>query len=231
MIRLRHLAATLQRRGLLGTLQLLLERVLFKHWELLGVERRLDKPLALPSDLQSPPARQITAELLPAFERRFASYLPAIRAMLGQNLLGLAHLDSRGDAFAMVWISEQDYFDAGHYRCWMRVPPGCIYQFAGAVAESYRGNGLALLGMQRVWEHYHAQGFHSTRAHVDVRNLPALCLHQRLGFRETGESLHVYRLFNCLYFNRRSRSREPRLAALCAAANHTGPSMAGQKGT
>lgn len=231
MSTLRRLAATLRRRGPLGTLQLLLERVLFKHWELIGVERRLDRPLALPSDLQSPPIRLITAELLPAFERNFASYLPAIRAMLGQNLHGLAHLDARGDAFAMVWISEQDYFDAMHYHCWMRVPPGCIYQFAGAVAESHRGNGLALLGMQRMWEQYHAQGFHSTRAHVDVRNLPALCLHQRLGFRETGESLHVYRLFNCLYFHRHSRFREPRLASLCAAANPPGPNMAGQKGT
>lgn len=228
---LRRLAATLQRKGPLGTLRLLLERVLFKHWELIGVERCLDQPLALPSDLQSPPMRRISADLLPAFERRFASYLPAIRAMLGQDLHGIAHLDARGDAFAMVWISEQDYFDAQHYRCWMRVPPGCLYQFAGAVAEDYRGNGLALLGLQRVWEHYRAQGFHSTRAHVDVRNLPALCLHQRLGFRETGESLHVYRLFNCLSFNRRDRYRSPRLAELCAPALQGMAGLAGHKET
>ena len=111
----------------------------------------------------------------------------------------------------MVWISERDYYDDQLYRCWMRIPPGCLYQFAGECAVPYRGSGVVILAQKLLWDEYRERGFKATRALVNVRNEPALKMHMRLGFQEVGESLHVYCLLRCLHFHRRRPYHQTRL--------------------
>jgi len=133
-----------------------------------------------------------------------------------QGLHGTACCDEHGDAMAMLWVSERDYYDDQLYHCWVRLPPGCIYQFAGEVAQPYRGSGnsLSLVIQRSIWEHYRQRGFKTSRALVNARNQISLRLLTGLGFGEIGEVVHVYRLFGCLHYTRTTPYHEPRLLHL-----------------
>src|SRR5690606_17249551 len=74
--------------------------------------------------------------------RYFPAYLPTVTDLLKrEGVTGFAHLDREGHAACMVWVSDRDYYDNHLYRCWVRVPHECIYQFAGEVAQPYRARG------------------------------------------------------------------------------------------
>lgn len=206
----------LRRKGLRGSLRILRERFLYRHWVLLVLERELVTPLPLPPRLVEAnwPAVTVTARHLPTLRRYFPAYLPTVTDLLKrEGVTGFAHLDREGHAACMVWVSDRDYYDNHLYRCWVRVPHECIYQFAGEVAPPYRARGLPLLVLDRVWAHYRDRGFTRTRALVSCSNPPALTMHTRLGFREIGESVHVYCLFGCLHLSRSERYAGRRLPA------------------
>lgn len=209
-----HLWDKLRRKGLRGSLRILRERFLYRHWALLVLERDLADPLPQLRRLDeaSWPPTTLTAQQLPALRRHFSAYLPTINDLLKQKgVTGFANFDREGHAACMAWVSERDYYDRHLYRCWVRLPKGCIYQFAGEVARPYRSRGLPLVMMKAMWAHYRALGFTHSRALVSCSNPPALAIHVRLGFREIGESVHVYCLFGCLYLSRSERYAERRL--------------------
>lgn len=212
----RQMWGKLRRKGLRGSLRVLRERYLYRHWELLMLERDLAEPVRVPSRLAASwPAIILTADQLPVLQRYFAGYLPTVRDLLGrEGMTGFAHLDREGQAACMALVSDRDYFDHHLYRCWVRLPVGCIYQFAGEVAVPYRTRGLPLLALARIWEHYRALGYQRTRALVNTNNRPALAMHARLGFRELGESVHTYCLLRCLHFSRNARYSDRRLPAV-----------------
>lgn len=212
---MRELLARACKRGLRGNLSLLRERMIYYHWELVTLERDL-RPLPINRPrAERWPAVVINHQTLPRLEKYFARYLPTIRDLLKRDgVHGSAHLNENGDAVCIVWISEYDYYDPHLYRCWVRLPQGCIYQFAGEVAPAYQRVGIPILAMQLLWAQYRARGFQSTRALVNTRNQVALSTHMGMGFREVGESTHVYCLFGCLHFSRRQIYSEPRLAHL-----------------
>ena len=83
-----------------------------------------------------------------------ASLIPAIRGLLDKGNRGSAHLDPDGNVMMMVWVSERDYYDDQLYRCWMRMPPGCLYQFAGECAPPFRGSGVVILAQKMLWDEY-----------------------------------------------------------------------------
>ena len=146
MSRLTGLLARIRRKGLRGSLRVLRERFFYYHWELLTLERSLALPVPCPINPGRWPQVPITRELLPAFDKYFKAQLPAIRGLLDKGSRGSAHLDEDGNVMMMVWISERDYYDDQLYRCWMRIPPGCLYQFAGECAVPYRGSGVVIQG-------------------------------------------------------------------------------------
>lgn len=205
----------LQKKGLRGSLRMLCERYFYRHWELVILERDLSLPLPLQHRLGSWPERRIDHALLPTLERYFVDYVPTIRDLLKtESAAGYAYMDHEGHAACIAWVSERDYYDAHLYRCWVRVPPDCIYQFAGEVAVPYRSRGLPLLVLERLWDRYRRLGFRVTRALVNTNNRPALLLHARLGFQEAGESIHTYCLFGCIHFSRRKTYLGKRLPSV-----------------
>ena len=211
---LTNLIAKIRRKGLRGSLRVICERYFYYHWELVTVER----PLAMPIRCHISPSRwpqvRITSVLLPAFEKYYPEHLPAIRGLLDKGCHGSAHLDEDGNVIAMIWINERDYYDDQLYRCWINLPENCIYQFAGECAQPVRGAGIAVLAQKLIWDEYLARGYKSTRAVVNMRNLPALQMHTRTGFEEVGESIHIYCLFRRLHFHRRETYTQPRLLHL-----------------
>lgn len=207
-----EILARVRKKGVRGSLRVLRERYVYYHWELLTLERQLDLPSPGRPRAERWPVVTIDHDVLPRLEKYFSHYLPTIRDLLKRDgVRGNAHLDEHGDVVCIVWISEADYYDSHLYRCWVRLPPGCIYQFAGEVAPPYRRFGIAILAVRLLWEEYLAKGFHSVRALVDTRNQVALRAHMGIGFREMGESVHVYCLFGCVHFSRRQSYSTPRL--------------------
>lgn len=212
---MRELLTRVRRKGLLGSLRVLCERYLYYHWELLTLERDLSLPAPARPRAERWPVVVIDHTQLQRLEKYFSHYLPSIRDLLKrEGVHGRAHLNESGDAVCIVWVSEHDYYDSHLYRCWVRLPSACIYQFAGEVAPDYQRFGIPILAMRLLWEEYLAKGFQATRALVNTRNQVALSTHMGMNFREVGESTHVYCLFGCLHFSRRLSYSEPKLAHL-----------------
>jgi len=205
----------IRQKGLRACLRILYKRYIYRHWELLTLERRLDLPT--PERASSNHRTLITHidhSHLPRFDQHFSHYRIALSRLLDQGLYGTICCDEQGNAIGMMWVSERDYYDDQLYHCWVRLPPDCIYQFAGELAKPYRGSGLALSLQRAVWQQYQQRGFQRTRALVDTRNHTALQMHIRLGFEEIGETVHVYRLFGFLHYNRTAPYHQPRLLHL-----------------
>ncbi|MDR2625388.1 MAG: hypothetical protein LBC37_03570 [Zoogloeaceae bacterium] len=209
-----ELPAKIRRKGWRGTLRVLCERFLYRHQELLTVERSLEAPLSKRLKVYRWQHVHLHEETLPKLEKYFAHYLPAVRKLLAQEgVRGEAFADENGDVIGMVWMTNRDYYEPLYHR-WIRLPPGHMYQFAGEVAEPYRNTGMPLRYLRGLCEQgYHELGCHVARSLVDARNLPAVLLHMHMGFRETGEATHVYTLFRFLHFTRICAYREPRFAS------------------
>jgi ribosomal protein S18 acetylase RimI-like enzyme len=210
----RSLLEKIKRKGLIGSARLLWARCVYRHDELIWMERALDLPAPrFPRHSQWRQIR-ITEALLPAFDRYFSLYKPGLPALIHSDSLGEAFLDADGQVIGMAWFRRSDYYDDQTYHCWLRLPPGRIYQFAGEVAPPYRGSGMAVLLQREPWKVFLEEGFSHTRAVVNMNNTPALRMHVKLGFEEIGESIHLYRLFNCLKFHRFGRYDGKRLCHL-----------------
>lgn len=210
----RSLLEKIKRKGLIGSARLLWARCVYRHDELIWMERALDLPAPrFPRHSQWRQVR-ITEALLPAFDRYFSLYKPGLSALIHSDSLGEAFLDADGQVIGMAWFRRSDYYDDQTYHCWLRLPPGRIYQFAGEVAPPYRGSGMAVLLQREPWKVFLEEGFSHTRAVVNMNNTPALRMHVKLGFEEIGESIHLYRLFNCLKFHRFGRYDGKRLGHL-----------------
>jgi RimJ/RimL family protein N-acetyltransferase len=210
-----ELLGKIRRKGWRGTLRVLCERFIYRHQELLTVERSLEAPLSKRLKAYRWEHVRINEETLPKLKKHFAHYLPAVRKLLAQEgVRGDAFADESGDAIGMVWMTNRDYYEPLYHR-WIRLPPGHMYQFAGEVAEPYRNTGIPLRYLRALCEQgQHELGCHVVRALADVRNLPAITMHMHMGFRETGEATHVYTLFGVLRFMRIRAYREPRFPSL-----------------
>ncbi|AHL77387.1 hypothetical protein CH92_20805 [Stutzerimonas stutzeri] len=205
------LLGKIRRKGLIGSARLLWARYVYRHDELIWMERALDLPAPRYPRQSSWRKERITEALLPAFDRYFAAYTSGLLSLIRSDSLGEAYLDADGQVIGMAWFSRSDYYDDQTYHCWLRLPPGRIYQFAGEVAQPYRGTGMAVLLQRDPWQAFLAEGFSHTRAVVNMNNQPALKMHVKLGFEEVGESIHTYCLFNCLNFHRYARYDGKRL--------------------
>lgn len=201
MIEKRSLLEKIRRKGLIGSARLLWARCIYRHDELIWMERALD--LQAPRFPRHNPWRKepITDALLPAFDRYFSLYKPGLPALIHSDSHGEAFLDAEGEVIGMAWFRSSDYYDDQTYHCWLRLPPGRIYQFAGEVAPPYRGTGMPVLLQRERWKAFLEEGFSHTRAVVNMNNKPALQMHVKLGFEEVGESIHLYRLFGGLNFH------------------------------
>ena len=204
----------IRRKGLMGTLRVLWARYIYRHDELIWMERALDVP---------PPhyprkciwrKERITEAMLPAFDRYFARYKPALPTLIRSDSIGEACLDDDGQVIGMAWFRTKDYYDDQTYHCWLRLPPGRIYQFAGEVAPPYRSTGMPVLLQRERWQAFLDEGFSHSRAVVNMNNSPALRMHVKFKLEEVGESIHLYCLFNCLKFHRYSRYDGKRLEHL-----------------
>lgn len=210
MNNLRSILERIRKKGLRSSARIFRERYVFYHWELLTFDRSLQDPVHCPINPARWPAADVDHALLPAFEKHFPGKSRTLGHLLDKGCKGFAHLDNEGHVIAHLWVNERDYYDDQLYRAWVPVPPGCIYQFAGECAPPYRGSGLTMLLQKRVWEIFRDKGYTQVRSIANTNNEPAVKLHVRMGFEETGESLHLYCLFRCLHFRRRVPYHEPR---------------------
>ncbi len=182
-------------KGIKKSLSIFFNAYIFSHWKMYLLER----PLALDSIEIRSDLNPISAtfENIHIFEKNFNSYIPSIKKLLYKNTRSEVYTDENNDAYLMFWVHEgSNYYDELLYKCTIPIPKDCIYQFAGEVAKDRRGGRITAYAQQHLWDEYEKKGFKTTRALVNGNNIPALRMHFKLAFKETGTLIHIYRLFN-----------------------------------
>ncbi|KTT28975.1 hypothetical protein RSA46_12150 [Pseudomonas oryzihabitans] len=211
MTRLLEFFSRLRRKGLLGSLRVLGERLGCYCWTVVLLERDLVPPKEhrRRQDLR---VVEITPDLLPAVSEEFNHYGDNLTALMNGGYIGYAILTPQDQVAGMTWVTDKDYYDDQLYRCLVPVPPACAYQFAGEIAPAYRRTGAVVVLLDGVWRAQRQRGMTRTRALVNRRNLPALKLHVGLDFQELGQEVQVFCLFGCLHYHRWRRYQVPSLA-------------------
>jgi len=194
-MKLFELFKKIKSKGLAKSFSIFINAYVFSHWKMYLLERPLElKSIEVQDDLNPV---SVTYSNLHIFEKNFKSYIPSIKKLLKNNTISQVYTDENNDAIAMFWIHEGgDYYDKLLYKCKIPIPKDSIYQFAGEVAKDKRGGRLTVLTQQKAWNDYYKKGFKTARALVNSVNSPALRMHIKLGFTETGKLIHIYRFFS-----------------------------------
>lgn len=210
MIRLGDGLARIRRKGLLGSLRVLGERLGCYRWRLVLLERDLTLPHQHRRNRNLQVVR-ITSALLPAVAQQFAHYGDDLAALYRSGQTGYALLTPTDDVVGMTWVANQDYYDSQLYRCLIPVPAECAYQFTGEIVPAYRRTGAVVALLEHIWQDQERQGCRRMRVLINRRNLPALKLHLGLDFEELGEEVEVFCLFGRLHYHRWRRYPTPSL--------------------
>ncbi|MEB2317219.1 MAG: hypothetical protein OZ935_00975 [Pseudomonadota bacterium] len=182
---------------------------MFRRWTLVWLGRDLEQPIPgaerRSRRADAHVAVPLTDESLDRLHPYFASKLVGYRRLLKSGAQGMGAEDSAGVVYGVMWVSTKDLFDDLHYRCWFRINPGEVLQFAGEIAPDRRG-GLAAVRVQRVfWNEMLRRGYERTVCVVETGNTHSLSLHFSLGFSERGMITEVYRFFRVFSFVRHRR--------------------------
>lgn len=198
-MKLLDFAKKVKNKGIIKSFSIFFNAYIFSHWKMYLLERPLElESIKIKNDLT--PAL-VTEDNLYIFEKNFSSYVPAIKKLLAEGSRPEVYTDENNDAYVMFWIHEGgDYYDKLLYKCRIPIPKDSIYQFAGEVAKDKRGGRMTVYAQQHIWNEYYKKGFKSTRALVNEKNAPALKMHFKLQFKETGQLIHIYKLFSILTF-------------------------------
>ena len=205
-----ELAHKVKKKGILKSLSIPFNAYIFSNWEMLLLERQLKKEEV--QEKNNLAKCVVTNENLHIFEKNFKKYIPSIKHLLAEGSHPQVYIDENDDACAMLWIHDNgDYYDKLLYKCHIHIPKGSIYQFAGEVAKSKRGNRVVLYSQQNIWNEYYEKGFKSTRALVHNVNNSALKMHIKVGFKETGQLIRIYKIFHFFTFVKYENYNETRL--------------------
>ncbi|HKS13225.1 MAG TPA: N-acetyltransferase [Pseudomonas sp.] len=216
MDKLKKIKERLRQKGLRRTLDTLVERYVFFHWELLWMERDLVTPVAPHTLKDHPPVQrvEITTRNADAFARHFGDRVETMRELAAEGHTGHMYLDEQGDAIAFIWASVRDYHDRHYYGCTFPVKPGEFFEFGGEMIRRYFGSRLSADAQVALWNTMHAKGCNKVVDVVETHNVPAMKLHLRMGYHEQGRVTHVYGLFGRWKFFRETRYQGSRLDVL-----------------
>lgn len=214
---LQKLSQRIKQKGLRRTVKTFCERYVFFHWELLWMERDLLSAVP-PHSLKPYPAVRlvtISEDNATAFARHFGDRVQTMAELAREGHTGHMYLDDNGDAIAFIWASTRDYHDRHYYGCTFPVKDGEFFEFGGEMIPSFFGSQLSVDAQVNLWQAMHAQGCNKVVDVVETHNVPALKLHQRMGYHEQGRVVHVYGLFGRWKLFRETRYSGSRLAPLC----------------
>lgn len=199
-MKLTALASKVKNKGIKKSFSIFFNACIFSHWKMYVLERDLvEKSIDL--RLKSVPTAA-TKDNLDVFKAHFSHYIPSIKKLINEGSRSSIYIDENNNAYAMLWVHEGgDYYDNLLYKCKIPIPQDSIYQFAGEVAKHKRGGRLTVEAQQSIWNEYYEKGFKRARSLVNGNNTAALKMHFRLGFKETGEMIHIYRLLNLFTFS------------------------------
>ncbi|MCP3752719.1 N-acetyltransferase [Pseudomonas sp. SBB6] len=213
---LQKLKERIRQKGLQKVLKTLYERYIFFHWELLWMERDLVSPVPAHNLRDHPAVRlvDITPENADAFARYFGDRVQTMRELAAEGHTGHMYLDEQGDAVGFIFASMRDYHDRHYYGCTFPVKPGEFFEFGGEMTRAYFGTRLSADAQVSLWETMRAKGCDKVVDVCETRNIPALKLHLRMGYREQGRVMHVYGLFGRWRLFRETRYDGSRLSDL-----------------
>lgn len=171
----------------------------FVHDRIVAHDRHvlLERDLALPHKTYSR-RRDWTIRMLDSerdvdlFRTHFPDKLADVRKMFADGVIGSAvFVDD--ELVGYMWYATRHYYEK-EYAHRVVLDDDAVYQFAGLLIPRYRGTLMVLDGMQYGHRYLHEAGYRRTTCFVDVDLKTNMSLHFKLGFRETGRLLHVYRL-------------------------------------
>jgi len=193
-----------------------IRKFVFRRWTLVwlardlaqktpGSERRARRAAAYTTT-------RITEETLSRLHPYFNNKIAGYRRLLRLGAQGFGAEDRNGVLYGLMWVSTRDLFDDLHYRCWFRIGPGEVFQFAGEIAPERRGGLAASRVQESAWDELLKQGYARTLAVVEADNTHSLRLHFSLGFSERGVITEVYRFCRVISIVRHRRYRGTRFA-------------------
>ncbi|MFA7430756.1 MAG: GNAT family N-acetyltransferase [Rhodospirillaceae bacterium] len=104
-------------------------------------------------------------------------------------------LDEAGDAIAFVCSASTPYYDRHVYKYTYVPPPGGFYLFSLMVAPEFRSfGGVGASVMVALFSRLSERGRLDCVTTINQTNRASMRLMKTLGFRETGEIMHTYRL-------------------------------------
>lgn len=213
---LKNVQQYVKRKGLRGTLNSVFRHYVYRHEQLLWLERDLVTPMPPHQLKATPPLRlvPITVDNVQAFGKYFGDRVETMRELAAEGHIGQMWLDEQGAACAFVWASPGDYHDSHHHHCWFRVKPGQYFQFGAESARPYWGTRITVDAQWALWEVMAAKGYHTVVDICESNNIPALRMHIRLGYKEQGRIMHIHHLFGRWKLFGESRYSDSRLEPL-----------------
>lgn len=184
--RLQSFGRVARRSGMKYAFGRVVSRYLYRRHASFLVERSLEPILKKPIRSDAYHIAVIQESDVPSLTKYFAHQKEVFERFLKMGLTGIGVFDaSTQEAIAAFWISTKSYYDRDHYKFEFRVRPGQIYQFAGEVAEPFRGSRVAVLALEFAYTLFREKGFSSALACIDEPNDASIRLHRKLGFRFT----------------------------------------------
>lgn len=181
------------------------KKLVFRRWVLVWLDRDLEplrgaRRYARKAAAHTPV--RITEESLDRLHPYFDNKLAGYRRLLRQGAQGMGAEGHDGVVYGLMWVSTKDFFDDQHYRCWFRINPGEVLQFAGEIAPDRRGGLAAARVPPLFWSELLKQGYKRTVCYVETDNTLSLSWHFSLGFSERGMITEVYQFFRVFSFVR-----------------------------
>jgi ribosomal protein S18 acetylase RimI-like enzyme len=111
-----------------------------------------------------------------------------------KNLQCLASFAPKGKLVGWCWFASEQYYEST-WDFTFTLNPGCLYQFDGIVVPEFRRKKLGSLSLSVMWDFLIDNGYTTTSALVDSSNIPALRLHDHMGFIYRDQNLIIHYIF------------------------------------
>lgn len=194
-------------------------RHVFEHQRLIWLQRELrDAPGQAQAPDPSVHVEAIAAHNLGPLQRHFPQRMTQIRHLAAEGYTGVMCVDASGDAVAMSWGSTRHYHDRHGSGCWFAADPGAYFEFASEVIAPYRDTRLAMTLHLALAKAMAAQGCHSATTVCQPRDTLAQQACLRMGYKEQGRIMNVYRLFGRWTVSLETRYQGTRLRLSQSAA-------------
>ena len=142
--------------------------------------------------------REFTRDDIPLCDKHFKQFKSDYNDLFDLNLKSFAAFESGTEnVIAIVWYSEDDFYDQHYLHQTFTISDNQVFQFAGEVSEPYRNTQISATVVKFAWEYWESKGKKELVTTVDTKNSPSIRYVFHLGWEEMGKIQHFHQLLGC----------------------------------